>query len=208
MIKKNALLFVALLISISALAQDIVVNNSSQRFDCYISREDVNAVYFTFYRDGAKVDTSIVRTDVLNYQYGAVCEAPIPGWDSKFAFTVGFGTGGANYLGTELEFMAFRRVGFQIGGGALGAGAAINFHFAPTIRSSYFSLQYNVNGIGSDPEWGYTKTTIGPAIVFRGRRWFTAQVGIGYIIDKGPAYSDISSLPVALSVGIGAYVPF
>ncbi len=207
--KKNALLLVAILLSFSAVAQDIVVNGSGQRYDCYISREDADAVYFDYFRDGIKIDTSIVRNDIINYQYGAVCEAPIPGWDSKVGFAAGFGIAGATYIGTEFEFMFLRRFGFQLGGGVLGAGAGINYHFSPTIRSSYFSIQYNVHGIGNDINWGYKKTTIGPAIVFRGRRWFTAQVGIGYILDKGPADNDyVSNIPVALTVGIGAYVPF
>lgn len=207
MIKRKILLLTTILFSVTVFAQDIVVNMNGQRFDCYISREDISAVYFTYYRDGSKVDTSIVRNDIINYQYGAVCEAPIPKWDSKVAISAGYGIAGATYIGTEFEFLFSRRFGIQVGGGALGAGGGINYHFSPTIRSSYLSLQYNIQGIGNDSEWGYRRTTIGPSIVFRGRRWFTAQIGIGYILDKGPAYNDISSLPVALTVGIGAYIP-
>ncbi len=207
MTKKQLFIFAMGLLSISTFAQDIVVNKYGQRFDCFISREDSSAVYFDYYRNSAKVDTFIVRNDIINYQYGAICEAPIPNWDAKFSLAAGYGFGAATFIGLDIEYLFANRFGFQIGGGALGASAALNYHLSSTIRSSFLSLQYNIYGIGTDKTWGYQRTTIGPAIVFRGRRWFSAQVGLGYILDKGPAYNDISTLPVVLSVGIGGYIP-
>jgi hypothetical protein len=207
MIKKQLIIIVALLGSIAVSAQDIVVNKTGQKFDCYISREDSSAVYFSFYRNEAKIDTFIVRTDLANYQYNASCDGPISGWDSKVCLSAGFGVSGSTFFGAEFEFLLSDRIGIQVGGGALGAGGGINYHFASSMRSSYLSLQYTVQGLSNNTKWGYKQTLIGPAIVFRGRSWLMAQVGVGYILDKGPAYNDIKSLPVALKVAIGGYLP-
>lgn len=206
--KRNVILVFVLLLSIVASAQDVVVNKMGQKFDCYISREDSSAVFFRFFRNEAKIDTFIVRSDLANYQYNATCAGLIPGWDAKFAFSGGFGFSGSTYAGIEFEYMLSDRFGIQVGGGGLGAGAGINYHFAPTIRSSYLTLQYLIQGIGGDSDWGYRNTLIGPAIVFRGRSWFAAQIGVGYVLDKGPAFDpNYPNIPVILTVGIGAYIP-
>jgi len=209
MIKKNLFLIVVLLLSISASSQDIVVNKKGQRFDCYISHEDSGAVFFRYYRNETKIDTSIVRSDLANYQYNATCEETPPNGDAKLCFSTGLGLGGSTIFGCELEFLLSNRIGIQIGGGALGASAGLNFHLFPTIRSPYISLQYICEGIGNDSKWGYKQSLIGPSIVFRGRSWFTAQITAGYILDKGPSYpADINkNIPVALTAGIGAYLP-
>jgi hypothetical protein len=206
--KKHLLLGMLLVNCLGIFAQDIIINKAGKRFDGFISREDSSAVYFNYYRGDAKIDTFIVRNDLSNYQYNATCEGDIPNMDANFAIDGGLLMSGSTFAGVDLEYLFSNRFGIQIGGGGLGASAGINFHFLPTIRSSYFSLQYIVQGIGSDKNWGYQKTIIGPMIVFRGRHWLTGQIGAGYILDKGPAFNDyIKDVPVALTFGIGAYFP-
>jgi len=124
--------------------------------------------------------------------------------EKRTSLTVGFLQGGGSLVGADFEALLTDRFGVQIGAGLVGYGAALNYHLKPSIRSSFLSLMYWHQGSGDS----FTQSMIGPSYVFRGRRWFTAQIGLGFALDKGPAYpTTMTQPPVMLMYSIGAYFP-
>lgn len=124
--------------------------------------------------------------------------------EKRSSLTVGVLQGGGSLVGADFETLISKKVGIQIGAGFIGYGAALNYHFKPSIRSSYLSLMYWHQGAGA----AYTQSIIGPNLVFRGKRWFTAQIGLGFTVGKGPAFpSSITQPPMMLMYSIGAYFP-
>ena len=125
--------------------------------------------------------------------------------EEKVCVTVGILQGGGSLIGADLEFMPTKYVGFQVGAGFVGAGAALNIHLKPTIRSSFFSLAYWHQGFGET----HAQSLVGSTFVYRSKKWFTAQLGLGVPTSKGPAWpSDMDQSPVMLMYSIGAYFPF
>ncbi|HAF27828.1 MAG TPA: hypothetical protein DCG75_02165 [Bacteroidales bacterium] len=119
--------------------------------------------------------------------------------------TIGILQGGGALVGADFEFLISNRVGFQAGIGYIAFGAAINYHLKPTIRSSFISFNYWNQGIGPS----FAQNLVGASFVFRGKRWFTAQIGLGVPLEKGPAMpDDYEQSPIMLTYSIGAYIPF
>lgn len=124
--------------------------------------------------------------------------------EKKHSITLGLLQGGGSLIGADLEFLLTQRFGVQLGAGIIGFGGGLNFHFKPSIRSSFISLQYWHQGVGE----GYSQSVIGPNFVYRGKKWFTAQIGFGFPLEKGPAWPDsMDQPPVMLMYAIGAYIP-
>ncbi|PKP23989.1 MAG: hypothetical protein CVU03_14030 [Bacteroidetes bacterium HGW-Bacteroidetes-2] len=120
------------------------------------------------------------------------------------SLTIGVLQGGGSLIGADLEILITNHIGIQIGMGFIGYGAGLNYHFKPTIRSSFLSLQYWNQGIGNS----FAQNAIGPNFVFRGKRWFTCQIGIGKTLEEGPAMPDDFEQPdVMLLYSIGFYIP-
>lgn len=125
--------------------------------------------------------------------------------DKKLCATVGILQGGGSLIGADLEALVYDRIGLQAGAGFVGFGAALNFHFKPTIRSSFISLSYWHQGVGDS----FTQSALGPTFVYRGKKWFTAQLGLGYTLEKGPAWpKDVEQPSMMLLYSIGAYIPW
>lgn len=125
--------------------------------------------------------------------------------EEKVSITVGILQGGGSLVGADLEFLLNRYVGVQVGAGFVGYGAGLNVHLKPSIRSSFISLAYWHQGVGSS----HTQTVVGPTFVYRSKKWFTAQLGFGFPIEKGPAWpSEMEHPPVILLYSIGAYFPW
>lgn len=132
-------------------------------------------------------------------QTESMMEAP-----EKVSLTVGVLQGGGSLIGADLELLLSDRIGVQVGAGLVGYGAGINVHVKPSLRSSFFSLMYWHQGVGDN----FAQSMIGPNFVFRGKRWFTAQIGLGFALDKGPAFpSSMTQPPMMLMYSIGAYFP-
>jgi hypothetical protein len=124
--------------------------------------------------------------------------------EKRNSITIGVLQGGGSLYGFDMEFLLTDQFGFQIGVGFIGFGAGLNYHFKPSIRSSFISLQYWNQGIGDY----FVQNVIGPNFVFRGKKWFTAQIGLGVPLDEGPAMPDYyEQPPVMLMYSIGAYIP-
>ncbi|MDH5366937.1 MAG: hypothetical protein OEW67_08125 [Cyclobacteriaceae bacterium] len=125
--------------------------------------------------------------------------------DERSCITFGLLQGGGSLAGADLELLVGNRLGLQIGGGFVGYGAGLNFHLKPSIRSNFISLAYWHQGLNDS----YTQSLAGPTFVWRGKKWFTAQMGIGATLEKGPAWPvDIEHPPVQLMYSIGAYIPW
>jgi hypothetical protein len=126
------------------------------------------------------------------------------GYEKKNSITIGFLQGGGSLIGADFEALISRQVGLQFGAGLIGFGGGINYHFKPSIRSSFLSFQYWHQGFGDS----FTQSAIGPNFVFRGKKWLTFQIGFGATLDKGPAFpSRMEQPPVMLLYSIGAYIP-
>jgi hypothetical protein len=125
--------------------------------------------------------------------------------EKRNSITVGFLQGGGSLVGADIEFLLSDKVGFQLGAGLVGFGGGINYHFEPSIRSSFLSLQYWNQGAGAT----FVQNAVGPSFVYRGRKWLTAQLGFGFPLSKGPAFpKNMEQPPVMLLYSIGAYIPF
>jgi hypothetical protein len=125
--------------------------------------------------------------------------------EKRNSITIGILQGGGSLIGADMEFLLIDRFGFQVGAGLVGFGGGLNYHFKPSIRSSFISLQYWNQGIGDS----FSQNAIGPNFVYRGKKWFTAQIGLGVPLEKGPAMpDDFEQPPVMLMYSIGAYIPF
>lgn len=125
--------------------------------------------------------------------------------EKRNSITIGILQGGGSLIGADMEFLLTDRLGVQVGAGLVGFGGGLNYHFKPSIRSSFISLQYWNQGIGDS----FAQNAIGPNFVYRGKKWFTAQIGLGVPLEKGPAMpDDFEQPPVMLMYAIGAYIPF
>ena len=124
--------------------------------------------------------------------------------DKRNCITIGVLQGGGSLIGADFEVLLTRQFGFQFGGGFVGFGGGLNYHFKPSIRSSFLSLQYWNQGVGDS----FAQNAIGGTLVFRGKKWFTFQIGLGFPLEKGPAMpEDFEQPPAMLLYSIGAYIP-
>ncbi len=125
--------------------------------------------------------------------------------EKRNCITIGFFQGGGSLIGADFEFLLTDRFGIQLGAGIVGFGGGINYHLKPSIRSSFISLQYWNQGVGD----AFAQNLIGPNFVYRGKRWFTFQIGLGATLSKGPALPDnYEQSPIMLMYSIGGYIPF
>jgi hypothetical protein len=125
--------------------------------------------------------------------------------EKRNSITIGILQGGGSLIGADLEFLLTDRLGFQLGAGFVGFGGGLNYHFEPSIRSSFISLQYWNQGFGDS----FVQNLVGPNYVYRSRKWFTCQIGLGFPLGRGPAMSDdLEQPPVMLTYSIGGYIPF
>ena len=124
--------------------------------------------------------------------------------EEKSSITVGLLQGGGSFLGADMEFLISDQVGFQLGFGYVGFGGGLNYHFNPSIRSSFISFQYWNQGIS----YSFSQNAVGPSFVYRGEKWVTFQIGLGVPIKRSPEMIDrFGETPVMFLYAIGAYIP-
>jgi len=122
--------------------------------------------------------------------------------ESKTCVTVGLLQGGGALIGGDIEFLLSDRFGVQVGAGIVGFGAGLNYHLSPSIRSSFISLTYWNQGLGNS----FAQNAVGPTFVYRSKKWFTCQIGLGVPLSEGPAFpNNIEQQPVMLLYSIGGY---
>lgn len=147
----------------------------------------------------------IIITLLISTNLFSQIEEQVEKIDKRSCITIGIFQGGGSLVGADFEFLLTNHFGVQVGAGYVGFGGGVNFHFKPSVRSSFISLQYWNQGIGDS----FAQNAIGPNFVYRGKKWFTAQLGIGMTLQKGPALSDkYEQPPFMLMYSIGAYIPF
>ncbi len=123
----------------------------------------------------------------------------------RFCLTLGILNGGGSLIGADLEFLLTNKFGIQAGAGFIGYGAGLNFHLKPTIKSSFISLQYWNQGIGKT----FAQNLIGATYIYRSKKWFTCQIGLGMPLQKGPALPEsFEQPPIMLMFSIGAFTIF
>ncbi len=123
--------------------------------------------------------------------------------NSDEAISLGILHGGGSLIGADFEMLISDDFGLQVGLGLIGLGAGLNYHFKKdNIRSSFVSWQLWNQGIGQS----YVQRVTGPLYVYRGKKWFTASLGLGAVLDRGPAFPEnIDRTPVILLYSIGVY---
>lgn len=123
----------------------------------------------------------------------------------KTAITIGILQGGGSLIGGDYEILLSDQFGVQVGAGLIGFGAGLNYHFRENdIRSSFLSLQLWNQGLGES----FAQRVMGPVYVYRSKKWFTASLGIGAVLDRGPGFPDnLERTPIILMYSIGAYFP-
>jgi hypothetical protein len=127
--------------------------------------------------------------------------------EATTCLTVGILQGGGSLVGADLEVLMSKRFGAQIGAGLVGFGGGINFHLEPGIRSSFLSLQYWNQGIGSS----FVQSLVGPSYVYRGRKWFTFSAGLGALLEiseENNPYDTGEEPEVILTYSIGVFIPW
>ena len=215
---KSLILFTLLFFSVSLFSQDLIVRLDSTTVDCEITSVDSTSIYFRTRTKGRIVETYLPMSAISYYVRDYKGE---PTYSDRSAIrtenkktrldelyrssvTIGILQGGGSLVGFDFETLLTKRFGVQVGAGLIGFGAGMNFHFKPTIRSSFVSLQYWHQGIGSS----YTQSIAGANYVFRGKKWFTFQIGLGVPVEYGPSFPINAQRPnVILTYAIGGYIP-
>lgn len=128
--------------------------------------------------------------------------------EHRSAFSVGYMMGGGNPVGFDFEVLFGKRIGFQAGTGvAAGSyGFGLNYHLKDRINSSFLSVVYWQQGVFENHYASY----VGPFFTLRLKRLLQAGVGMGYIVDKGPAIygTKYENANVALLFNLGLFFSF
>lgn len=149
--------------------------------------------------------TSFVLVFVLNIssfcQYSHVSESSP---DERAAVTIGLLNGGGGLIGADFEYLVNDKIGITAGIGFVSWQAGLNYHLKMGgVRSSYINIGYWHQGMGDT----YVQSILGPSFIFRARKIFQAQIGVGAQLETGPAYS-IDETPIVLMYSVGIYIPF
>ncbi|MGE5478900.1 MAG: hypothetical protein ACM3U1_00575 [Chloroflexota bacterium] len=204
--------------SFFAYSQDMVIKNSGERILCKIEKEDSLNIYITITKKGREPLSAVIsKSDIKVFEYDYEPPAQLVTVDGvqpvyqptyrQYGSLVSIGIlhGGGSLIGADIELPVGDNYGLQAGAGYLGFGAAFNYHFKPTIRSSCISLQYLHQGIrGLDD---YLLECVGPSYIYRADSWFTCQVGLAYIINQDvKRRKEFDNMKWALTFAIGAYI--
>jgi hypothetical protein len=210
MVKYYFFLFIFLVPSILH-AQDLIIKKDGERIQCKITSEDSSKINYDILVDSRRYHSFIFKDEVSGYYYNFhVLINEINDSLNRNNFyrncaTIGILQGGGSLIGVDVEFYLGSRIGIQAGAGIIGFGGGINLHLKPRVKSSFVSLQYWHQGVNVT----YTQSLVGPSFVFRGKKWLTAQLGLGFALEKGPAWpSSINQSPVMLMYAIGGYIPW
>ncbi|GAB6012585.1 hypothetical protein [Viscerimonas tarda] len=101
------------------------------------------------------------------------------------ALSAGVMMGGGSLIGADLEVLAGRRLGVQLGVGISSFGGGLNYHLKDGVNSSFVSFQYFHQGFGNN----HYASWLGPVFVYRSKKLFQAGIGVGNLIDKGPQWT-------------------
>jgi len=83
-------------------------------------------------------------------------------------------------------------------------GGALHYHLKPRVNSSSIALTYWHQGIGKT----HVQTILGSSYVFKTKKLFTAQIGLGRVVNKGSSYIKTfkrKEYPIMLLYSIGVF---
>ncbi len=138
--------------------------------------------------------TAQVKVDLS----GSSNEIPL----KKNALTIGVLNGGGALVGVDYERLIQNKLGIQVGAGWLAYGFGLNYHFKPTVQSSFLNFGYWHQGIGDR----YAQSVVGVSYVFRAKKLLQAQLGGGFQVDYNA--SLMVQQPFMLMYAIGIYLPY
>ena len=185
----------------NVVSQDLIICKNGKVIDCKITKVDSLAVYFNLIGDD-NIKSYINRSDIKGFEYNY---KQYKDQYKSSATTIGILEGGGSLIGADIETLLSKQIGFQVGIGLVGFGCGVDLHFAPSIRSPFFSIQYWHQGIGNS----YAQSLIGPSFVFRNSKWLSWQIGVGFPVGKGPAYpADKQQPAIMLTYALGFYIPY
>lgn len=104
------------------------------------------------------------------------------------------------FYNMEYERLFAKRFGISATAGFYGAGVGLNVHLKPSIRSSYFTLRTLLQSPKDNPYY----LVGGPAFVYRGKNWLSAQAGVFFTGGN----QDKLKYPILISLGLGGYIPW
>ena len=201
-LQKRIFLFLFCLGPLGAMSQDFLILKGGKNLPCKILREDSVKVFYETKLNGVKINASINRMEVEKIIFNTSNNNQNNLTEPEFGLSIGFLNGGGSLVGADLEVFFPNSIGIQAGIGVFGYGAGLNVHLNKSIRSSFLSLQYWHQGIGDS----FTQSLIGPAFVYRGKKWFTSQLGIGFVQSRGVAYPAKNNLsPIMLTYSLGGF---
>ncbi len=164
---------------------------------------------FAQYADVASVDADVASVDADVASVDADVDTgnadiATQKLEPKATMTFGFLNGGGGLVGADMEFLVADRVGIQLGAGLVSYGFGINYHLGKGVRTSMINFGLWHQGVGE----GHTQTLIGPSYIFRAKKLFTSQIGLGFLYKEGPAWpADKVHSPVMLLYSLGIYLP-
>ena len=201
--KKYNILLLILIAPILAISQDVIIAKNGTYFKCKIIKEDSIKVFYETKVKNRPLNGSMNMSDVKKIIYTKEPSEKASS-ENELGLTIGFLQGGGSLIGADLEMLFPNSIGIQFGLGLAGYGCAFNVHLKKSIRSSFLSLQYLHQGIGDS----FSQSLIGPAFVYRGNKWLTAQLGFGIVQNRGSAYPvKNNDSPLVLTYAFGAYLP-
>ena len=193
--------FIVFLTSNSFAQDEIVIKKTGEPLDFDLKITDVtnDTIKFKAFRK----DKTLPFTDVISYkikgsprvslanamatpmqQRPPIKQVSVEQMDSisrlkNLCLTVGILQGGGSLLGVDIDVKILKQLSIQGGLGLTSFGGALNYHLKPGIKSSCISLSYWHQGF----EPYYIQSILGPTYVYRGRKGFTSQFGIGKVLE-------------------------
>lgn len=172
--------------------------------DCDITKVDTVRILYSYIVDKVLVNAEIAVSDVEKIDIG-LKELTKKSQREVGTFTFGILQGGGGIVGFEIGRLVSKYVGVHIGAGIVSFGGGVDFHFKPTALSSYVSLQYWHQGIKDD----FVQSLLGPSYVWRSKFGLTAQIGIGFTVDRSRlGIATVGDNFGMLTYAIGYYVPW
>ncbi|MDD2798447.1 MAG: hypothetical protein PHV20_07640 [Bacteroidales bacterium] len=198
--RKTIILSIFLFTSLLSFSQDLIVTKNDKLIYCKITKEDSITVHFRMSSDDLYLDSQIKQSEVENICYNY---KKMDAEYSPTAMTIGVLEGGGGLIGANFELLMTKNIGIQIGVGVLSYGGGLTFHIRPDIRSPYFAFEYWHQGFQDS----FTQSLMGPSYVWRTKGGFTAQIGLGMLIERNPDWTAGQNYPpLMLTYAIGFYV--
>jgi hypothetical protein len=224
-VKNTSLLLVLFFLSFITNAQDLIIRKNGDKIRCSITNEDSANIYIQYTKNFRQIESYIAKQDIEFYRLNNKHSLPANKKDQnlELCFTTGFMYGGGAIFGFDIERKLYNRFSFQHGRGYsatnkqesfnmgllhlgttfISYSAGLNYHLKETLRSSFISFQYLSQGAIFE----HKQKTAGPAFVYRGKKWFTAQVGLGYVLSKSREFEyNYNKSPFKITYAFGFYL--